>query len=241
MSLAAKLMLAPLLVAQAVATRRRAPALPEADGPRRGSVGAGAPLQLLIVGDSSGAGVGVKTQHEALAGHLTRTLAALVPRRVDWALHARSGITTAEALALLQAEPPAAADVAVVVLGVNDVVGQVPASRAVAQRAALADWLRVHARVSHVVFAPLPPMHQFPLLPQPLRWIAGSDAARHDAAAARWAATRRDVSHVPIALDLGPQNMASDGFHPGEPVYRACGEALSRHIAAHLDSWETTR
>ena len=25
--------------------------------------------------------------------------------------------------------------------------------------------------------------------------------------------------------------MAEDGFHPGEPVYRACGEALAAHIA----------
>ena len=108
-----------------------------------------------------------------------------------------------------------------------------------AQRAALADWLRAHAAVRHVVFAPLPPMHQFPLLPQPLRWIAGRDAARHNAAATRWAATRGDVSHLAIALDLGRQNMADDGFHPGEPVYRTCGEALARHIAAHLDTWET--
>ena len=239
MSLAAKLVLAPLLVAQAVATRRRAPALPEAGGDRRGSVGEGRSLRVLIVGDSSGAGVGVKTQDLALAGHLSRTLAALVPRRIDWVLHAKSGITTAQALALVQAERPAAADVAVVVLGVNDVVDQVPSHRAVVQRAALADWLREHAGVRHVVFAPLPPMHQFPLLPQPLRWVAGRDAARHNAAAARWAATRDDVSHVSIAIDLGPQNMADDGFHPGEPVYRTCGEALARHIAANLHHWET--
>jgi hypothetical protein len=26
--------------------------------------------------------------------------------------------------------------------------------------------------------------------------------------------------------------MARDGFHPGEPVYRACGEAIAAHIAA---------
>ncbi len=240
MSLAAKLVLAPLLVVQAVATRRRAPALPEAQGRRQGSIGQGRPLRLLIVGDSSGAGVGVKTQDEALAGHLTRALASLVPRRIDWALHAKSGITTAQALVLLQAEPPEPADIAVAVLGVNDVVDQVPPSRAVRQRAELADWLLANAAVRHVAFAPLPPMHRFPLLPQPLRWIAGRDAAHHDAAATRWAATRADVSHVPIALDLGPQNMADDGFHPGEPVYRACGEALARHIAAHLNTWETS-
>ena len=39
MSLALKLVLAPLLVAQALRTRRRAPVLPEAAGPRQGRVG----------------------------------------------------------------------------------------------------------------------------------------------------------------------------------------------------------
>ena len=53
------LMFYPLLVAQAVATRRRAPTLPEAEGEREGRVGEGDRLALLIVGDSSAAGVGV--------------------------------------------------------------------------------------------------------------------------------------------------------------------------------------
>ena len=74
-------------------------------------------------------------------------------------------------------------------------------------------------------------MHQFPLLPEPLRRVIGADARRHDRALARWTATRSDVSHVEIALELTAETMASDGFHPGEPVYRACGEALGRHVA----------
>jgi lysophospholipase L1-like esterase len=59
----------------------------------------------------------------------------------------------------------------------------------------------------------------------------GDEARAHDDAMARWAATRTDVSHLPIALELGPGAMADDGFHPGEPVYRACGEALAAHVA----------
>jgi lysophospholipase L1-like esterase len=98
----------------------------------------------------------------------------------------------------------------------------------------LVDWLRQHAGVRHVVFAPLPPVHRFPLLPQPLRHVMGGDARRHDEAVARWAATRDDVSHLPIAYALGPEHMAEDGFHPGEPVYRACGEALAFYIAERL-------
>jgi lysophospholipase L1-like esterase len=191
-------------------------------------------LHVLIVGDSSAAGVGVASQDLALAGYLTRTLAQAAGVRVNWRLVARSGITSAQALTLVQGETHEPADVAVVVLGVNDVIEQVPSHRAVQQRAALADWLLEHCSVRHVVFAPLPPMHQFPLLPQPLRWIIGRDARRHDAAMAQWAATRDDVWHVPIDLRLGADCMAPDGFHPGEPVYRTCGEALAHFIANSL-------
>lgn len=239
MSLALKLALAPLLVAQALNTKRRAPRLPEADGPREGRVGEGERLSLLIVGDSSAAGVGVRTQDDALAGHLTRTLARAAQRSVHWRLVAKSGITTAQALELLRQMQPTPVQIAVAVLGVNDVIDQVPSHRAVQQRAALADWLRESAGVRHVVFAPLPPMHRFPLLPQPLRRVMGDDARRHDDAMARWAATRDDVSHVPIPLALGPEHMADDGFHPGEPVYRTCGEALAAYIAERLITLET--
>jgi hypothetical protein len=75
-------------------------------------------------------------------------------------------------------------------------------------------------------------MERFPLLPQPLSYILGADARRHDAALARWAAARSDVSHARMAVELTPEAMAPDGFHPGAPVYRACGEALAEHVAA---------
>jgi len=234
MSLTAKLLLSPLLVAQAVAARVRLPRLPEAAGARAGETGHGPLLRLLILGDSSAAGVGVAQQRDALSGHLSRSLAAQCGARVQWQLLARSGVTSAQCLQLLESEPPASADVAVVVLGVNDVIGQVPSRHAVQAREAIANRLRNSHGIAHVVFAPLPPVRRFPGLPQPLRWIAGADAQRHDAAVARWAAGRDDVSHVPIDLPLNRGVMAGDGFHPGEPVYRVCGVALAEHVAAHV-------
>ena len=232
---AVKVALAPLLVLQAMATRRRAPILPEAKGAREGELGdatAGPPLRLLVAGDSSAAGVGVARQDQAVVGHLVRTLHRLTGRRVAWALRACSGLKTRGVHELLVASPPFAADVAVVITGVNDVIDQVTTRRAVHDRAALADWLLGTAGVRHVVFAPLPPVHLFPLLPEPLRRVLGGDARRHDAALARWAATRSDVSHAAFAPDFDAAGMASDGFHPGEPVYRVCGEALAAHVVA---------
>jgi lysophospholipase L1-like esterase len=188
-------------------------------------------LRLLILGDSSAVGVGVARQQDALSGHLSRALARQCGARVRWQLLARSGVTSAQCLQMLEADFAGVADIAVVVLGVNDVVDQVPSARAVAAREAIANRLRNAHGVAHVVFAPLPPVHRFPGLPQPLRWVAGADARRHDAAVARWAAGRADVSHVSIDVPLTRGVMADDGFHPGEPVYRVCGLALAEHIA----------
>src|SRR6185369_5887501 len=105
MSLALKLVLSPLLFAQAREARRRAPPLPEALGPREGQLGSGGTaLRLLIAGDSSAAGVGVMHQDEAFAGHFTRALHKRSGRPLRWRLRAKSGLTTREVHRLLQAD-----------------------------------------------------------------------------------------------------------------------------------------
>jgi hypothetical protein len=232
MSLALKLALTPVLVAQALRTRARLPRLPEARGARSGASGRGRLLRLLIAGDSSAAGVGVAEQRLALAGQLVPLLAEQCKARIEWTLVAQSGWTTAQThrqLAAAALDP--VFDLALIVTGVNDVVDQVPSHRAVLAREALANTLRNRLGIAHVVFAPLPPVHQFSGLPQPLRWVAGRDAARHDRALARRVATRSDVSRVHVPLDLNRGVLAADGFHPGEPVYRQTASAIARHIA----------
>ena len=234
--LALKLALSPLLLAQAVHTRWRLPKLPEAAGPRCGRVCAeGAPanaqLGLLIVGDSSAAGVGVDRQDDALAGRLSQALARRLGLAVQWQLCANSGVTTAQAVGLLVDALPA--DVAVVVTGVNDVVDQVRPATALAARADLVAALRQRTGVRHVVLTPVPPMHKFSGLPQPLRWLAGRDAAAHEHALARWVALQSGISHLPFDLPLqDPTMLARDGFHPGAPLYRLWGETLAEHIAS---------
>lgn len=231
MSLTVKTVLLPVLLAQAVLTRRRLPRLPEPAGDRHGEVGEGPRLRLLITGDSSAAGVGVVTQREALAGQLTAQLVERCGARVAWRLLAKSGLNTAQTLELLRREAQGLFDVAVVVTGVNDVVDQVPSHHAVSAREHIANHLRNAHGVQHVVFAPLPPIHDFPGLPQPLRWVSGTDARRHNTALQRWAATREDVSLVDMQMPLNRGVMAADGFHPGEPVYRYCASVIAEHIA----------
>lgn len=232
---ALKLALAPVLLAQGLATRARMPRLPEPEGARDGEVGEVGerpPLALLLAGDSSAAGVGVAHQRDALAQPLASLLATRMSCGVRWRLLARTSLDTEETLALLQAQPQVRTDLAVIVTGVNNVTGRVPVQRALDARAAIVRFLQDTAGARHVAFAPLPPLHAFPGLPQPLRRIAGAEASRHDEALRDWCAAQEGVSLVPMSLPLDPAAMARDGFHPGADAYRWMAQAIAEHLAS---------
>jgi lysophospholipase L1-like esterase len=235
---AAAMPIAPLLLWQGRRVRRDTPKLPEADGPRRMTVGAdrpGRPLRLLIVGDSSAAGVGAAVQDEALAGRLAERVAPRIARPLEWALLARSGIATREALELLDGATVERFDVAVVALGVNDVTAMRPVARWLGDVARLTARLRERHRVRRVLWSGLPPMHRFPALPQPLRGVMGLHARALDAALGRWCASRPvgalpRATHVPLPEMSDPSLVASDGFHPGPGAYRVWADALAPHV-----------
>ena len=68
LDVATRIALGPILIAQARRLRLTALELPEPRGPRRGTVGQGGTvLRVLVAGDSSAAGVGARTQRDALA------------------------------------------------------------------------------------------------------------------------------------------------------------------------------
>lgn len=230
----AKLVLAPVLIAQGLGVRRRALRLPEAAGPREGVAGNGPGLRLLIVGDSSAAGVGAPDQGAALAGRLVAELGTT--HRVSWRLIARTGATTADTIARLAATPPEPFDIAVTALGVNDVTRSVPLARWLTRQAELRALLANRFGVSHVIASGLPPMGDFPALPMPLRWVIGRSARRFDAGLAQATAGDPGWSHVAYHLALTPDLMADDGFHPGPAGYALWARKLAPSIRAALPS-----
>lgn len=223
----AKLALSPLLVAQGLQARKSAARLPEPPGHRSGQQGHGPDLRLLIVGDSSAAGVGASHQSEALSGQL---VAALSPSyQVKWRLVARTGSTTKTTIPLLNAQDVTQADVALVVLGVNDVTSQIPLPRLLNLREALYDKLAGEWGAKRIIATGVPPIGDFPLLPQPLRWVLGQQASRFDIALARQA-QKLGVDYLHFDLPLTPEMMAEDGFHPGPNTYHIMGQTVAQHI-----------
>jgi lysophospholipase L1-like esterase len=233
LDVATRIALGPILLAQARRLRLNARELPEPRGPRRGTVGEGEPaLRLLVAGDSSAAGVGARTQREALARPLAERLAQRMNCMVRWQLVAQSGLTSEGVLQKLVHERPQEADVAVVVVGVNDITKDVPLAFALHQRQHIADWLRVHAGVRQIVFAALPEMEMFPAVPKPLSWYVGQAARRNNRAQERWAAPLAGISHLAMDGVAHPSLFCEDGFHPAPALYARVADRLTDHIVA---------
>jgi lysophospholipase L1-like esterase len=228
----AKIMLGPVLLMQGAYTRRVTPKLPEAEGERQGMAGSGEVLRLLILGDSAAAGVGASTQAEALSGQLVSRLAR--DYQVRWSLWARSGLDSQALLEMLEQQPPQVFDVVLLSIGVNDVTSTLTVDQWIARQQHLLAVLRGRFAARQIVMSPVPPMHLFPALPQPLRWYLGNRAARFNTRLAQLAS--REDHCTMLTTDLAPVagSMARDGFHPGPAIYSLWADDAAQVIARQL-------
>lgn len=213
---------APVYLAQAALTIARTERLPEAAGPRAGVTGHGASLRLLVLGDSSAAGVGVAHQDAALIGQMLTHLAR--HRRVAWELQARSGITTARAQAFLRDAGPC--DVAVLALGVNDVLRQTRPDRFAAAQGTLLRRLRESHGAEVILASAVPPLGLFPAFPEPWRSHLGRRACLLDTALQE-VCRMEQAYHVPFDMQPSAELLARDGFHPGAPLYAEWGRRMA--------------
>lgn len=226
-TLLSTLILAPLLLLQGKRVRRVTIKLPEPLGPRNGSCGHGAPLQLLIVGDSSAAGVGVEHQDQALSGQLCQRLAVM--HQVHWQLWAKTGATTRSTVQTLEQVPAVKGDIVVVALGVNDVTSGCSSKQFKVNTAQLIALLKNKFEAKRIIFSGLPPMHQFPALPQPLRWYLGKRASRLNQVLIQLC-NESESEYLLFTQDKVEDVMAIDGFHPGATVYANWAEQLATKI-----------
>lgn len=218
-------------------------------GDRSGIVGTtGTGPRLLILGDSSAAGVGVSEQSLALSGQLLRALEAQGRAVAHWQLIARTGIGARELVELLDQVSAAGLapqhgkqavvqkreslhfDLAVIAVGVNDVTAATPVAQWIGDLDRLHERLR-RLGVQRAIYSGLPPMECFPALPQPLRLYLGLQARRYDRALAHWVAGRGDAVHRTVT-QTDTSLLASDGFHPGEKGYALWAQQLVAPLTA---------
>lgn len=226
-------LLSPLVVPQALYTRRRALRLPPAGGARQGLVGAeqaGVPLRLLVLGESTVVGVGVNSLQMALVGQLAEALAQRCGRPVVWHACGENGITAEQACArLLPQVLDQPFDLALLVFGVNDTTHLTSLSRWEAALGNMAAALQ--GQGAQVAFSGVPPLQHFTALPWLLRRLLGMRGVLLDQRLSRLA-SRLGVGHHGVALEFSGDYLARDGYHPSALGYRIWAEELAASLAS---------
>ncbi len=219
-----------LTLPQALWVRQTARRFADAEGPTEGSIDGPDPLRLCGIGDSIIAGVGCRTLNQALIGHTARTLHEEVKRGVHWQALGRTGSTAGGILRRLVPQlHEQTMDVFVVSAGVNDLTALKTLSKWSASLEALLRALHAHSPQARIILLGMPPMHCFPLLPQPLRAVFGFRAHSFDLTASDLLETLDFATYVPFDGDFRPEQFAADGYHPSEA---SCAEIADRIVDA---------
>ena len=234
------MLLLPLLIPQALWVRSRTLRLPEPEGKRScvadTSDNAKKSISVLIAGDSAAAGVGVVNQSHALSGQCERCLSDCF--HVSWHLFAKTGFKSAELLKQIEQLEISNIDVAVISIGVNDVTRFTSVASWRSHIQGITAHLLSHQRCKLIIYTALPPMHLFPALPQPLRWVLGKRALILNQVLCDEASKHPQVKMLFVPLnqnDSAHNYMALDGFHPGEAGYRLWAEAVAKLVNEELD------
>lgn len=214
--------LAPVLLAQSRKLRRDTPRLPDAALPWHGTVaGTAPPLRLLVLGDSTAAGVGADTQDQALPGHLARELAARTGRGVQWLAVGENGATSRDVIErYLDDATTDPYDVVFVSVGANDALGIRSRGAFARDIRSLLTRLRAASPGAVILVSSLPAFFRFELLPQPLKWNLYLHSTSLEAAARRVVAEMPGVHMSPPPPPYTEGFFATDLFHPSEQGYR---------------------
>ena len=199
----------------------------------------GGRLDLLLLGDSIAAGLGADLPKETLGARLARKLAKDLGRSVRLTTAARVG-SESSMLADQLASLPASyrPDLAVIVVGGNDVTHRVPVAESVRHLEEAIEALREQGTA--VVVGTCPDLGALRPVPQPLRAL-GSRASRQLGQAQAAAAVRCGAHAVSLADVVGPffitnpdEMFSLDRFHPSALGYKRTAKAMLPSMRAAL-------
>lgn len=222
-------------VAQGLWLRRQLRPLPAPVGRPSGTLGqGGCDIRLLVVGESSAVGVGVRSYDETLAAHIAAIYSERAGCVVHWSAIGKSGATVDELLALLARQPPGSlkADIVVMAIGVNDVLRFRSPVHWRRSLRSLMDLLRVSTGCQLMLLSPIPPLWKFAVLPVPLRYLIGAQAMLLDFCSQIVVARDSRVRHLRIPLLDQTSMLCEDRFHPSSSGYREWARYVAQAMPA---------
>ncbi len=189
-------------------------------------------LRFLVLGDSLAVGTGAAGSQDTLGGRLTRRLQA-TGVAVELQVVAVPGATSLDLAAQVRRAAGSDADVALLVVGANDLIRQVPPAQAAAALGAAVRELR--ERGTEVLVVPTPDLSSVAWVPPAFQAVvAGLCDQRRAAQTVAVEAAGGVVA--PVAPELSqrfaadPALFSADRFHPSSAGYALVADALAPHL-----------
>ncbi|HET7659653.1 MAG TPA: SGNH/GDSL hydrolase family protein, partial [Oryzihumus sp.] len=205
--------------------------------------GLGEPVQLVVLGDSSAAGMGADSAHQTVGAIVANGVSAFMGRPVRLTNVAvvgaeSSGLEVQLANALEEVPHP---DLALIMIGANDVTHRI--DKAIAVRHLEETVRSLRAAGAEVVVGTCPDLGTIEPVAQPLRLLARR-WSRDLAAAQTVAVVEAGGRTVSLGDLLGPEFaerphelFSADRFHPSPAGYARAAAALLPSVCAALGLW----
>jgi lysophospholipase L1-like esterase len=223
----------PFLYLQGRYTRWKVGVLPNAAGPTTGKTGEGNNVaKLLVIGESTVAGLGASTHEVALAGQFASNLSDKVGRPVEWSVVGKSGVTARETIdTLLPKIPQENFDYILVGLGGNDVLKLSTPAKWRSDMTELLGRLRERHPSSIIFLSNCPMVGLSPAIPNPLRAILWELSKLHNDNIRDLTSRMERVFYYPQPIDVTLEGFFADGIHPSERGYSDWAAAMMRYFS----------
>lgn len=223
----------PVYVWQGLGLRRRIQRM--APPPNPGILafpGKGRPLKLLVIGDSSAAGVGVDDLSQSVAGLLPRFLAERSGRPVTARIAGMNSATSGQLRDYVVPHlEPRDFDVIALKIGTNDAKNYHSVRRFKKEFGTLLYALRARFPLATIVWSGVIDMADVPALPSPLNRILSIRSRLIDRMG-RTLCHERGALCPPSEWRAIPENFSVDGFHASAAGYREWADGLADFILA---------
>ncbi|MEZ5871025.1 MAG: SGNH/GDSL hydrolase family protein [Nitratireductor sp.] len=222
----------PVYVWQGLQVRRNSIRMPPP--PHRGHVeasGKGKTLNILLIGDSSAAGVGVETIDESLGGLLPGLLAGATGRPVRLAIAGMNSATASQIRDhVVPHIEPRDFDYVLLNIGTNDAKNFHTGRQFCRDFGTLLYALRARFPAAQIIWSGVLDLQHVPALPAALGKILGirSRLVNHNG---RVLCHERGAIAPEPEWDVIPENFSHDGFHASAKGYLQWAQNLARFIA----------
>lgn len=240
--------LLPLLYIQGKRVKAGIPSLPEATG-TKGIAGldtAKETLQLLVIGESTVAGVGVKTHEEGFSGTLGRELSQLLGKNVAWKVYAKSGYTARKVREkLIPGIEETNPDLIVIGLGGNDSFTLNTPWGWNKEVIRLIEDIRFKFPHTAIMFGCMPPIKEFAAFTPIMKWVMGNlgeilgETLRYAVRAMPNVSYYHQVISITqwrqrFEIDAKYEEFFSDGVHPSKLTYQVMAKDMSLFVYKQL-------